>query len=494
MHHDLTKTVAELGSPSVLVVGDFMLDVYIYGDAERISPEAPVPVLRVTKTPQYRCGGAGSVAVDLAALGAMPYCLGVVGGHEKDQNAQILKDKLTSAGANIEGLLPIAGRRTTSKHRLIGLAQHRHRQQLMRIDYETTEPLSAAQYEELLQIYDDLLPEMDIVCLQDYNKGLLIEPFCRRIIQAAHNAGKRVLVDPAPTTDYSKYAGATAVTPNRKEASMATGIDVVDEQSAAAAADELAESLSLEAVIITLDKDGAYLKTSDINQPIPTKPRTVYDVTGAGDMVLAVLAVALACGCDYMTAVQLANIAGGLEVQKFGAATVTREEIINEIRGKAGKLHSLDSLVKEIARRRKLKHKIVFTNGCFDVMHRGHIEYLSFCKAHGDIVIVGLNSDSSVKAIKGPERPINDQYDRAAVLEGLESVDYIVIFDEPTPLNLITQVKPDILVKGQDWADKGVVGREFVESYGGQVLLAPLVEGKSSTSTIEKIRLLHAKP
>jgi D-beta-D-heptose 7-phosphate kinase/D-beta-D-heptose 1-phosphate adenosyltransferase len=494
MHNDLAKIAAELGSPSILVVGDFMLDVYIYGDAERISPEAPVPVLKVTKTPQYRCGGAGSVAVDLAALGAVPYCLGVVGGHEKDQNAQILRDKLTSAGANVDGLLPIPGRRTTSKHRLIGLAQHRHRQQLMRIDYETTEPLSAAQYEELLQIYDDLLPEMDIVCLQDYNKGLLIEPFCLQIIQAARRAGKQVLVDPAPITDYSKYAGATAITPNRREASMATGIDVVDEQSTAAAADMLAGNLSLEAVIITLDKDGAYLKTNDISQPIPTKPRTVYDVTGAGDMVLAVLAVTLACGCDYTTAVQLANVAGGLEVQKFGAATVTREEIINEIRGKAGKLHSLDSLVKELARHRKLKHKTVFTNGCFDVVHRGHIEYLSFCKAHGDIVVVGLNSDSSVKVIKGPERPINDQYDRAAVLEGLESVDYIVIFDEPTPLNLITQVKPDILVKGQDWADKGVIGREFVESYGGQVLLAPLVDGKSSTSTIEKIRLLHAKP
>ena len=204
-------------------------------------------------------------------------------------------------------------------------------------------------------------------------------------------------------------------------------------------------------------------------------------------MVLATLAVTLAAGCDYVTAVQLSNVAAGIEVEKFGATAVTIEEIVSEI---SGKVHSIVFLLEQLAWRRKQNKNIVFTNGCFDVMHRGHTEFLKFCKSHGDIVVVGLNSDSSVKTIKGPDRPINTQYDRAVVLAALETVDYITIFDEPDPLNLIEQIKPDVLVKGQDWAEKGVIGREFVESYGGKVVLAPLVEGKSSTTTIEKIRAL----
>ncbi len=487
MAEKLIKAVEGLGSPKILVVGDFMLDVYIYGDALRISPEAPVPVLKVTKT-QYRCGGAGSVAIDLIALGAVPYCLGVVGGHESDQNARVLRDKLTAAGAEIDGLVPIAGRRTTSKHRLVGLAQHRHRQQLIRMDYETTEPLSDAQYESILQLYEEQLAQVDIVCLQDYNKGLLVDEVCRKMIDLALQGGKRVLVDPSPIEDYSKYSGATIVTPNRREASMAVGFEVADEKSAAKAAGKLRDSFGFEAVVVTLDKEGAYLLTEDTGELVSTKPRSVYDVTGAGDMVLATLAVTLAGDCDYKTSVQLANIAGGIEVQKFGAATVSTEEIVNEIHGRAGKLRSVESLLRDLARCRKLKQKIVFTNGCFDVLHKGHVQYLKFCKEHGDIVVVGLNSDDSVRAIKGPERPVNSQFDRAAVLEALESVDYNAVFDDPTPIDLIESVRPDILVKGEDWADKGVVGREFVESHGGKVVLAPLVEGKSSTATIEKLK------
>jgi D-beta-D-heptose 7-phosphate kinase/D-beta-D-heptose 1-phosphate adenosyltransferase len=214
-------------------------------------------------------------------------------------------------------------------------------------------------------------------------------------------------------------------------------------------------------------------------------------------MVLATLAITLAAGCDYETAVQLSNITGGIEVEKFGTATVTIEEIANEIvsqkRGTSGKVRSIDLLLDELTRHRKGKKTIVFTNGCFDVIHRGHIEYLEFCKSQGDVVVVGVNSDSSVKIIKGPARPINNQHDRAIVLAALEMVDYITLFDEPDPLNLIKKVKPDVLVKGEDWAEKGVVGREFVESLGGKVVLAPLVEGKSSTETIEKMKSMEAK-
>jgi D-beta-D-heptose 7-phosphate kinase/D-beta-D-heptose 1-phosphate adenosyltransferase len=207
-------------------------------------------------------------------------------------------------------------------------------------------------------------------------------------------------------------------------------------------------------------------------------------------MVLATLAITVAAGYDYKTAVQLSNITAGIEVEKFGSTAVTIEEIINEI---SGKVHSVDFLSEQLTWHRKQKKTIVFTNGCFDVVHRGHTEFLKFCKLQGDIVVVGLNSDSSVKAIKGPDRPINNQYDRAAVLAALETVDYITVFDEPDPLNLIKKVKPNVLVKGQDWAQKDVVGREFVESYGGKVVLAPLVEGKSSTATIEKMRSLETK-
>ena len=315
------------------------------------------------------------------------------------------------------------------------------------------------------------------------------------MIQLASRANKKVLVDPSLGSNYSKYSGATIITPNRKEASAAVGFDIKTAETAARAAEEFVERLKLKAVVITLDKEGAYLRTEKKGEIIPTRPRSVYDVTGAGDMVLATLAITLAAGCDYKTAVQLSNITSGIEVEKFGAATVTIEEIINEIifqeRGKGGKVHSIDSLVEKLSWHRKQKETIVFTNGCFDVVHRGHIEFLKFCKLQGDIVVVGLNSDSSVKTIKGPDRPINNQYDRAAVLAALETVDYITVFDEPDPLNLIKKLKPDVLVKGQDWAHKGVVGREFVESYGGKVVLAPLVEGKSSTATIEKIKSLE---
>jgi D-beta-D-heptose 7-phosphate kinase/D-beta-D-heptose 1-phosphate adenosyltransferase len=493
MYEKLLKTVTNLGSPKVLVVGDFMLDVYIYGDALRISPEAPVPVLKVRST-AHSCGGAAAVAADLAALGAVPVCFGVIGS---DRNGQTLKKLLKEIGADTTTLLEVADRPTVSKQRLIGLAQHRHQQQLFRMDEESTDPLSNEQYRQILQAYKDNLKEADIVCLQDYNKGLLRLNICREMIELAKKASKKVLVDPCLSADYAKYACATLITPNRQETFVNVGFEIKAADDAARAAEQFAQKLLLEAVVITLDKDGAYLRTQEISEIIPTRPRSVYDVTGAGDMVLATLAITLAAGCDYKTAVQLSNITSGIEVEKFGIATVTIDEIINEIigqnRGRSGKVRAVDSLAEELDWHRKQKQSIVFTNGCFDVIHSGHIEFLKFCRSQGDIVVVGLNSDSSVKAVKGPDRPINNQYDRAAVLAAMETVDYITLFDEPDPLKIIKKLKPNVLVKGQDWAEKGVVGQEFVESYGGKVALAPLVEGKSSTKTIEKMKSLERK-
>jgi D-beta-D-heptose 7-phosphate kinase/D-beta-D-heptose 1-phosphate adenosyltransferase len=491
MYEKLLKTVTNLGSPNVLLVGDFMLDVYVYGDALRISPEAPVPILKVRNT-EFACGGAGSVASNLAALGAGVSCIGIIGD---DENAKKLKTMLKQVGADIEGLVVSNARPTTTKQRLVGLAQHRHRQQLIRVDSESDEPLDEFLQTKIIDAYQQKLSSADIVCLQDYNKGLLTEAMCRAMIDLAREAGKKVLVDPALLEDYRRYLGATLITPNRKETSATVGFTIETSEDAARAAEQLTSQLKLDAVVITLDKEGAYLHTTAGGEIIPTRVRNVYDVTGAGDMVLATLAVTLAAGCDYRMAVQIANIAGGIEVEKFGAATVTVDEIVNEIvaenRGKSGKIRQIDPLLPELDFHRKQNESIVFTNGCFDVLHRGHIEFLQFCKSHGDVVVLGLNSDSSVKQIKGPKRPINNQHDRAAVLAALETVDYIVTFDEPDPLRLIEQVKPDVLVKGQDWKDKGVVGREFVESKGGKVVLAPLVEGKSSTSTIEKMKFVN---
>ncbi|MBE0535773.1 MAG: D-glycero-beta-D-manno-heptose 1-phosphate adenylyltransferase [Phycisphaerae bacterium] len=488
MQKDLLTTVTNLGSPRVLLVGDFVLDSYVYGDALRISPEAPVQVLKVVDR-QHSCGGAASVAADVMALGGQCLCVGVVG---VDGNGALLRTLLAATGADTSGLTEMPDRPTTSKQRLIGLAQHRHRQQLLRIDEENSDVLDGATIERILALCAARLAEVDVVCLQDYNKGVLAPGLCRRLIDMAAAAGKPVLVDPPMTCDYSRYAGATIITPNRREASQAAGMTIESIEDAARAAEILLENFKVAGVVITLDKEGAYLKTADISVHVPTVPRSVYDVTGAGDMVLAMLAVSLAAGCDPVTAVELANIAGGLEVEKFGVATVTIEEIVNELvvtrRGTTGKIQDLDALVRELQYHRYRKQAIVFTNGCFDVLHRGHIEYLQLCRRQGDIVVVGLNSDASVKQIKGPERPINIEHDRAAVLAALEMVDYIVIFDEPTPLELITRVSPDVLVKGEDWADKGVVGREFVESRGGKVVLAPLVAGRSSTATIERLK------
>jgi D-beta-D-heptose 7-phosphate kinase/D-beta-D-heptose 1-phosphate adenosyltransferase len=489
----LLKIVSNLGAPRVLVFGDFMLDSYVYGDALRISPEAPVPVLKVVSR-EYRCGGAGSVAVDVAGLGGRPICLGVLGD---DANGRQLLQLLTAAGADVTGLLTTADRPTISKQRLVGLAQHRHRQQLIRIDEESTEPLPAEEARQLVQLYKDRLPDVDIVCLQDYNKGLLSAELCRQAIELARQGHRKVLVDPAPISDYSKYTGATIITPNRKETSLTVGFEIVGAEDACRACDELMKNLHLEAVVVTLDKQGAYLKTGGTGELVPTIARSVYDVTGAGDVVLAALAVTLAGGCDYRTAVQIANIAGGIEVEKFGAAAVTVDEIINEIisqgRGKTGKIKTVDALLDELNWHREQNNTIVFTNGCFDVLHRGHIEFLKFCRQQGDVVVVGLNSDGSVAALKGLGRPVNNQHDRAAVLAALETVDYVVIFNEPDPLDLIKKVRPNVLVKGQDWAEKGVVGRELVESRGGKVVLAPLVEGKSSTAVIEKIKSFWKK-
>ncbi len=474
----------------ILVVGDFMIDRYLYGDAERISPEAPVPVLRVVRE-EDALGGAGSVAADIAALGAVPHCVGVVGrGDDADRLAALL----TTAGADAGSLVAEDGRRTTLKTRLVGLAQHRHRQQLIRVDDETTDPLDEAAADRLLLEIGRFLATCSVVCLEDYNKGVITPYLARRVCDAARERRVPVLVDPANITDYTRYTGGTLITPNRTETERVTGLRLRDVASVDRHKADILAACHTDYVCVTLDADGAALIGPEGRfEHVPTKKRDVYDVTGAGDEVLAALAVTIAAGGDYREAVHVANVAGGLEVEKFGCVPITRDEVLGEIllehHHAVGKVRSLEQFIPELTRRRGGGKKVAFTNGCYDLVHAGHAATFAFCKEHGDILVVGLNSDASVRSLgKDDGRPIVGEDDRAALLAAMSDIDYIVTFNEPTPLTLIEAVKPDILVKGQDWAGKTVVGQDIVEAAGGQVLLVPLVEGLSTTRIIDRIR------
>ena len=487
-HETLMKTVEGLTPGTILLLGDFMLDRYIQGDIDRISPEAPVPVMKALSR-RSQPGGAGSVAADIRALDAQVICLGVVGDDEA--GSEICR-KLSLTGANIEHLLSLPGRPTTVKERFIGLAQHRHSQQLLRVDHEDSSELPQDIQDQILANIKKLLPKVDVLCLEDYGKGLLSDGLCRAAIDLAKKAHKPVLVDPARIADFSKYSGADLITPNRFEASLASGLEISDSDSLAKVADKLLSGGKFEAVAITLDKEGVYLlQKGQTGSLISTRPREVYDVTGAGDVVFAALAVGLSSGCDLPGAVAFANIAGGLAVEKAGAATVSRQEILADLivgqSGFSGKIRTAEQLAQELQTLRGNSQTIVFTNGCFDVLHMGHVSLLAKARAKGDILVVGLNSDESIRANKGPDRPVCTEQQRAAVLAGLESVDYVVIFNDNEPIALLDKLRPDILVKGEDCIERGVVGRELVEGYGGKVEMVPMVPECSTTNIIKTI-------
>jgi D-beta-D-heptose 7-phosphate kinase/D-beta-D-heptose 1-phosphate adenosyltransferase len=485
---DLVRTVRAMGDPPVVVVGDAMLDRYLFGETSRISPEAPIPVVRVVRD-EERCGGAASVAMNARALGARVRMVGYQG---TDEAGTALRRLLETAGIDASALVAVPGRPTTQKTRVVAEGRsHRNRQQLVRVDREDPTDYPADAEARLLAAFERVLVGARSVILSDYAKGVVSARVTRYVIERSRDAGVPVLVDPKGS-DYGRYRGATIVTPNRPETAQATGIEPRDRDSTFAAGRRLLEIAGVEAAVVTLDKDGMAIVTrSGKEEIVPTTPREVYDVTGAGDVVIATLGIALADGLPLTTAVHLANVAAGVEVGKVGAVPVTRDEVLaalGETRRLSHRVMALPALVEELAAVRASGRSVVFTNGCFDVLHAGHVRYLAAARQEGDVLVVGLNDDASVRRIKGEGRPVNLQDDRAEVLASLAPVDYVVLFGEDTPLELIRAVQPDVLVKGADWATKGVVGREIVEARGGRVVLVPLAEGRSTTSIVEKIR------
>jgi D-beta-D-heptose 7-phosphate kinase/D-beta-D-heptose 1-phosphate adenosyltransferase len=491
MSKDLIDLVQNLGSPRVLVVGDAMMDRYVWGDAERISQEAPVILMRAERR-EERLGGASSVATMLRALGAKVMLAGIVGN---DHDGGRIRQMLTDLGIDHEAVITDVNRPSTVKERYVGRAQHRHPQQMMRVDYEDRRSISEAIRDQIMSVVNAQLKKCDIVLISDYDKGVCTPSLLSLIINAARARGVKVLADPIRGHDYRKYHGCSAITPNRLEAGLATNRTLASMDEVWQSAFDLQEKLDLEAAIITLDKDGMALRHRDGRaKHFPTRPRHVYDITGAGDMVMSMLALALAAGADYEQAIQLANVAGGLEVEKIGVATVTREEIMRDLMAGHGaatttnKVLGLEAVVQELDYRRRLGQRVVFTNGCFDVLHAGHVQYLQEARSQGDVLVVGLNSDASVRSLKGNTRPVQPLAARSLVLASLQAVDFVTVFEDATPMHLIQAIRPDVLVKGADYSKEEVVGSEFVESYGGRIHLATLHHGHSTTNIIERMR------
>jgi D-beta-D-heptose 7-phosphate kinase/D-beta-D-heptose 1-phosphate adenosyltransferase len=487
MIHDLVRRVETLGHPRILVLGDLILDRYIWGDADRLSQEAPVPLLRADHR-EHRLGGAASVATMLRALGADVRLIGGVG---RDADAVIVRKLLADHGIDDSLVATLDDRPTTLKERYIGRAQDRHPQQMMRVDYETREPIPPEVESFIWSKIPEAVAQADIVLISDYDKGICTPSLLRSLITACRSLDVRVLADPVRSSDYSRYQGVHAMTPNRLEAQLATGMTIASPAEALAVGRRLVGELKMECALVTLDRDGMALVHADGRERlVPTRPRQVYDITGAGDMVLSVVGLCLACGADYEEAAALGNVAGGLEVEKIGVALLSRQEILRDLldhsRPEAGKRLERGALVEEARRRRAAGQAVVFTNGCFDLLHPGHVRLLRQAAALGDFLVVGLNSDASVARLKGPARPINSEDARAEVLGALECVDAVTVFDEDTPLELIQAVQPDVLVKGGDYRPEEVVGREEVEAAGGKLVLIPLVAGHSTTQMVHR--------
>jgi D-beta-D-heptose 7-phosphate kinase/D-beta-D-heptose 1-phosphate adenosyltransferase len=467
----------------ILVVGDLMLDEYVWGTVERISPEAPVPVLSVTNE-EFTLGGAGNVAKNIAALGARVAVAGVVG---KGPQGKRLREELSKIGAEVDTIIEEPGRPTTRKTRI--LAEH---QQLLRIDRETSKEISARSADALIRKVKDRLPATDVLLISDYGKGVVTRQVVAELASAAAAAGKIAIADPKGM-DYSKYSGLTLITPNKKEAALASGIEIRDEAGLSAAGTRLLEQVLIEKLLITCGKDGMVFFERGVDPlKIGTRARQVFDVSGAGDTVAAVLSLGLAAGFGYPDAIRLSNTAAGIVVGKVGTASVTRAELLEALQPglepSAVKQKTLSEMAEVAGELRRRGKRIVLTNGCFDLLHAGHIRLFAASRAFGDALVVALDDDVSVRELKGAGRPVIGAAERVRILSALDAVDYVVVFATKELDRVIEAVRPDVLTKGSNYENDTVIGRELIERLGGRVALVPVTESVSSTRIIETIK------
>lgn len=479
----LNRAISRFADVRVLVVGDLILDRFVTGVIERISPEAPIPVLH-GRGETLALGGAGNVVANIVSLGGKAIPVSVLG---KDSAGDGLVRMLADLGADADGIGRSAGRMTSAKSRYSAQGQ-----QVLRFDEEEVKPLSVDQRAALLTRFEAALEHADIVVLSDYGKGVLLDGVAADLIAIARAAGKPVLVDPKGR-DYGHYRGATAVTPNRKELGEAVGRLVFSDGEIEAAARELIAAHGFDFVLATRSEKGMSVVDARDARHIATQAREVFDVSGAGDTVVASFALALAAGADRASAATIANAAAGVVVGKRGTARLTVEELSGALFRSLG-AGRRDAVLDAAGVRRMVDAwkaeglSVGFTNGCFDILHAGHVSLLNAARGQCDRLVLGLNSDASVRRLKGAGRPVNDEHDRACVLAALAAVDAVVVFEEDTPLKLIEALKPDILVKGADYTVEQVVGHEVVQAHGGRVVLIDLVAGRSTTATIGRMR------
>lgn len=473
---EFKKILLEDPPVRLLVLGDLILDRYLFGEVSRVSPEAPVPVLREEEG-RERLGGAGNVLANLWGLGAEARGVGVAG---TDPEGERLAALLGDRGEVVRD----PSRPTTVKTRAVARGQ-----QILRVDREGTHPLAGGIEAAVCSLVSREARGCQGIVISDYRKGVCTPRILKMVIDIARSEGIPTVVDPKGS-DFSRYRGAEILTPNLAEAESALGVSFQDEAAFAKAAVELVEAYDLETLVVTRGADGiSTYGRGGAKTHIPARGRAVYDVTGAGDTVAAAITLARARGVSLPEAVAFANLAAGVVVGKVGAVPVTREEILSVLGGGGGgKVLAPDELSRVLQERRARGERIVFTNGCFDILHVGHVRLMRFSRSLGECLVVGLNTDRSIRRGKGKERPVLAEAERAELVAGLDAVDYVTLFDEEIPERLIRQVRPDILVKGADYEGEVVVGREFVESYGGEVVLAPMVDGVSTTAIIERIR------
>ena len=469
--------------PNVLVIGDLILDKYVWGECSRISPEAPVQIIDITDE-SVTLGGAGNVVKNLLAFNSKVSIFSVLGN---DEVAKSIKSILGELNINLSGIVTETGRLSSVKTRII--SSH---QQVIRFDKECKKNIKKSSEELLISYLLNEIKSFDIIILSDYAKGVLTQSLCQKIISISNRENIRVIVDPKGS-NYKKYKGSYLLTPNKKEAFESTGIEIKDDKTLSESLLKLKNICDLKISLITLSEKGIAFFDTNFSQS-PAMVRNVYDVTGAGDTVISALGYALGSGHSITDAVNFANLAAGVVVEKIGSATATIDEILAYYKNYSkpvinDKILNLDDLISQLNTHRKRGDKIVFTNGCFDILHSGHVLYLEEAKKQGDTLIVAINSDSSVMKLKGKNRPINSIEDRTKVLAALESINYVIIFDELTPEKVIKKIKPDILVKGGDYELDNVVGRE----YSKEVKLITFIDGKSSSNIINKIIANHGQ-